>query len=304
MDFTERIASAAPPAARRPVRVVLKTATSIVADRLPGLAAEVAFWVLLSLPALLLAIVASFGLIGERLGTDWQDQLSARVSETAGLVLTDNVIDDTILPVLDQLLEGSGFGLVSIAFITAVWTASRAVKVVLQTVTIVSARDQLRDGWKDRLLGFGITLTAMISGIVLAPILLAGPNFGTQISRWLGVPGSAVETAWSFAWWPVVLVGATLTIALVYHVGIPGRSGWRTQLPGAAFATISWLLGSAGLRLYGTWFMSTDSIYGSLAGPIVALLWLWLSGFAMLLGAELNAAIAATRSTGAQLKVP
>ncbi|MEX2324722.1 MAG: YihY/virulence factor BrkB family protein [Nitriliruptoraceae bacterium] len=292
--MSERIVTAAPAAMQRPVRVVVKTASSAVADRLPGLAAEIAFWVLLSLPALLLAVVASFGLIGDWLGPDWQDQLSERVSETAGLVLADSVVDNTILPVLDQLLEGGGVGLVSIAFIAAVWTASRAVKVVLQTVTIVSARAQLRDGWKDRLIGFGITFAAMLSGIVFAPILLAGPNFGTQISRLLAVPASPVETAWSWAWWPVVLVGATLTIALIYHVGIPGVSRWRTQLPGAAFATASWLLGSAGLRLYGTWFMSTDSIYGSLAGPLVALLWLWLSGFAVLLGAELNAAISAT----------
>jgi uncharacterized BrkB/YihY/UPF0761 family membrane protein len=89
-----------------------------------------------------------------------------------------------------------------------------------------------------------------------------------------------------------------MTIALLYHLGVPGRTRWRHEVPGAVVATGVWLGGSAGLRLYGTWILDGGSVYGSLAGPIVLLLWLWLTGFAVLLGAELNSQLAYTGAPG------
>ncbi len=284
----------APRWARRPLEVASRTARDTVEDRLPGLAAEIAFWVLLSLPALLLSAVASFGVVGSRFGTDWKELFAARVVEVSRLALTDSAIDNAVVPLLDQLLEGGGLGLVSIAFVAALWTSSRAVKVVLQTLTLVHADAQPRKGWKDRLLGFAVTIGAVVVGTILAPLLLAGPNFGEQIASWVGIGAAGIETTWRWAWWPVVIVGVTFTITTLYQLGIPGKRRWRVQLPGAVLATGTWLAGSAGLRLYGSWFMTSDSIYGPLAGPIVGLLWLWLSAFAVLLGAELNEALRTT----------
>lgn len=294
MTFIETVIARAPEPLRRPLRVAATTATDTVEDRLAGLAAEIAFWVLLSLPALLLSVVAAFGVVGSRLGDDWETQLTDRVVEVSQFALTDSAIDNAVLPLLDQLMRGGGLGLVSIAFVAALWTASRAVKVVLQTVTLVGASERLRQGWKDRLLGFGITLLTMIGGVVVAPLLLAGPNFGEQLAGWLGVTANGIATVWRWAWWPVVIVTITLAISLLYQLGIPGKRRWRDQVPGAVFSMAVWLVGSAGLRIYGAWFMSSDSIYGPLAGPIVAMLWLWLSAFAVLLGAELNAAVLST----------
>lgn len=268
-------------------------------DRLPGLAAEIAFWVLLSLPALLLSAVAAFGVVGSRFGTDWEAQFTARVVEVSRLALTDSAIDNAVIPLLDQLLDGGGIGLVSIAFVGALWTSSRAVKVVLQTITLVDAAATPRQGWKDRLLGFGVTIGAVLVGTIIAPLLLAGPNFGEQIASWVGVGAAGIETVWRWAWWPVVIVGVTFTITTLYQLGVPGKRRWRAQLPGATLATGTWLVGSAGLRLYGAWFMTSDSIYGPLAGPIVGLLWLWLAAFAVLLGAELNEALRATEHADA-----
>jgi membrane protein len=191
---------------------------------------------------------------------------------------------------LDQLTGDGGIGLVSIAFVAALWTTARALKVVFQT-TALAANLTPRQGWKDRLLGFATAFGAMATGVVLAPLLLAGPGFGERLAAWIGPRGDVIATLWRWAWWPVVIVAATCAIALLYHLGIPGRHRWRAELPGAILATGVWLLGSAGLRIYGQVFMGADSVYGSMAGAIVALLWLWLSAFAVLLGVELNAAL-------------
>ena len=280
-----------PERVRPAVRLIVGTIDGAVADRLPGLAAEVAFWVLLSLPALLLSAVAVTGLVIGREDSAWEELLVERVVEVSRVAFTERTIDGVVRPLLGQLLESAGFGVASLAFLVTVWVASRAVKVVLQTISIAYDRQDVRHGWHDRLLGFGITLGAMVVGIVLAPLLIAGPGFGSQLVEWIGEDPIGIEPIWQAIYYPATVVGGTLAIATLYHVGAPGSTPWRRDLPGAVLATSVWFAGSGGLRLYGIWIVESGSVYGPLAGPIVALLWLWVSGFAVLLGAELNAQI-------------
>lgn len=289
----ERLIERVPDRLRRPVEVAVRTVDGAISDRLPGLAAEIAFWVILSLPALLIAAIASAGVIGDALVEgDWQTQLVERTVEVSRVALTETTIDQVVRPVLRDLLEpAGGIALISGSFAAAVWTASRAVKVVLTTLAIVTDREHVRRGWQDRLLGFGITFAGLIIGIVLLPLLVAGPNLGEQIDGISPADLEVFATLWRQLYWPVVVVLATFVTALLYHLGVPGRTKWRHELPGAALATGVWLLGSGGLRLYGAWILNGDSVYGPLAGPIVLLLWIWLTGFAVLLGAELNAHI-------------
>jgi membrane protein len=273
---------------RRPVALLVRTGDAAIRDRLPGLAAEIAFWVLLSLPALVLTAIAAASVVLE--GADWQQQLIDRVAEVSRIALTETTVG-RIESVLQDLIREAGFAIVSTAALATVWTASRAVRVVLTTLTIVYGRHDERAGWQDRLLGFAITLGALLIGIVLAPLLVAGPAFGQTLQDRVALDLSPLPEIWRALYWPTTVVMATLVIALLYHLGVPGRATWRRALPGAVLATGVWLAGSAGLRLYGMWIAAGDSAYGSLAGPVVAMLWLWLTGFAVLLGGELNAQI-------------
>ena len=285
-----RILDALPAPVRRPIQAVITEVRTVLDARLPGLAAEIAFWVLLSLPALLVAGIAAAGIATDRiLGPDWQEQVIARVTEVATVALTPGTIDQVVEPVLRRLLDGGGAGVVSFAFLAAVWTASRAVKTVLTTLAIVSERSDVRSGWQDRLLGFAITLGGLVVGTVLAPLLVAGPGTGQVLQDAAPLELSGLARIWSLAYWPTVIVFATLALAALYHFGVPGRTRWRWALPGAMLATGVWLAGSAGLRIYGSWVVEADGAYGPLAGPIVALLWLWVTGFAVLLGGLLNA---------------
>ena len=290
---TQKLIDRSPERLRRPVDLSARTVDGALGDRLPGLAAEIAFWVLLSLPALVLAGIASLGSIGTWFGGidagQWQRQLMNRVTEVARVGLTETTVENVVRPLLEQLLQGGGIGLISFAFLTAVWTASRAVRVVLTTVTIVYDRDDTRPAWLVRLLGMVVTIGALLLGAVLAPLLIAGPNFGEQLAEWVNVDLGPLPEVWARTYWPGVIVLATAGIATLYHLGVPGRTRWRHDLPGAILATVVWLAGSAGLRLYALWSLNSQSIYGPMAGPIVALLWLWLTALAVLLGGELNA---------------
>lgn len=260
-------------------------------DRLPGLAAEIAFWVLLSLPALILTAIAAASVFGGVDGQDWQEQLVTRAAEVARVALTANTVQRYVIPLLERLLRDGGPGLFSTAAIATVWTASRAVRVVLTALAIVYERHDARPGWLDRLLGFAITLGALLFGIVLAPLLIAGPAFGETLQGWIDFDLGPLPAVWRSMYWPTTVLVATLAISLLYYLGVPGRTRWHRALPGAVVATLVWLAGSAGLRFYGVWIAQGDSAYGPLAGPVVAMLWFWLTGFAVLLGGELNAQI-------------
>jgi membrane protein len=280
------------PAPLKPaVRLSVRTVDAAVADRLHGLAAELAFWVVLSFPALLLTVVSAVGAVSAAVGGDWQEALLEQIENAAAVVLTQATIEQFLVPVVEQLLAGGGFTLVSFAFLATVWTASRAVNVVLVTLAVVYGRHGERRGWVARVKAFGFALAGIVLGALLAPLLLSGPNLVAALDDLIEVADlSTLARVWSAAYWPAVVVLGTLPIAVLYHLGVPGpRRRWRHELPGAALATAVWLAGSAGLRLYGTWILGTDSVYGPLAGPLVALLWIWVTGFAVLLGAELNA---------------
>jgi membrane protein len=285
--LTQTIIDRAPAPLRRPVTAAAHTVDGAIENRLPGLAAEIAFWILLSLPSLLLTAIAAARLVIE----GQEQQLIDRAVEVSSVALTEATIQSVVVPVLERLLEPGGVGLASFGFLAAVWTASRAVRVVLTTIAIVSSRGAQRRGWQDRLLGFAVTFATLLIGGILAPLLVAGPNFGEQLVTWLGADFAFIENLWRRAYWPSVILLATMALAALYHLGIPGRSKWRHDWPGAVLATSVWLAGSAALRLYGVWIVDGESAYGPLAGPIVALLWLWLTGFAVLLGAQLNAQI-------------
>jgi membrane protein len=289
-----------PKALRRPVEVAIRTVDGANHDRLPGLAAETSFYVILSLPALIVALIAAIPAFLPTIdGQDWQDELVARSLDVASVALTQSTIDSVVEPLLRSLLEGGGVGVVSTAFVAAIWVASRAVKVVLTTTALVYGGSSTRAGWLQRLIGFAVTLGALVVGTILAPLLLAGPAFAEQAQEWFEIDLGPLVAIWRAAYWPTVVLLAMLAIAALYRIAVPRRERWWRDLPGAAVATGVWLLGSGGLRVYGAWLAGTDSVYGPLAGPIVALLWLWLTALAVLFGAELNASLARSSASGA-----
>lgn len=285
--LTRRLIDASPRRLRPGVEVTVGTVDGAIANRLPGLAAEIAFWVLLSLPALVLSVLATVSAV---VGSDpaWRAELVDRTLEVASVALTPQALD-TLRPALQRLVEGGSLPVVSFGFLAALWVASRAVKVLLVTIALVYGA-QRPGGVGHRLLGLIVTVLGLLIGLVLAPLVIAGPGLGEQLGERLD-DGAVVAQLWSVLYWPAAVGVATALIASLYHLGAPWQTRWRRDLPGALLATSVWLAGSAALRLYGTWVLGSGSAYGPLAGPIAGLLWIWLTAFAVLLGAQLNARI-------------
>ncbi len=254
-------------------------------NRVTGLAAEAAFFAVLSLPPLIFALAGSIGYIFAQFSDSQIDEVRDLVLTLAGQALTPQTVDSIIKPTLNEVLSGGGrYDVVSIGFILALWSGSRALNVFVDTITIMYGLGGHRGIVRTRALSFLLYVLGMITGVVTIPLIVAGP---TLVAKWLP---SELEVLNSL-YWPTVLVMCTCFLATLYHVSVPVRTAWRYNLPGAVFTMFCWIFGSALLRLVlvGTASGST-SIYGPLAAPIAVLLWLYLLSIAVLIGAALNAA--------------
>lgn len=288
-EYSERVITRSPERLRAPLELVLRTAEDTMDDRVPGLAAEVAFFVLLSLPPLLLLGLGTIGYIGQAI-PGFADDAADRLLNLAGFVLTDETVA-LLAPVIDGVLTEGRADLASLGVVLTVYSASRALRVIVVALTIAYDLPEQRPSWQQRLWGLGLTIVAIVVGVVTIPLLVVGPGFGRVIGRYVVAGDTVIDVLWRVAYWPVAAVAATALLAALYHFAAPWTTPWRRDLPGAVLAMVLWLAGSAGMRLYTTGSIVSDPVFAPLAGPVVLLLWLYVSAFAVLLGAELNAEI-------------
>jgi membrane protein len=132
------------------------------------------------------------------------------------------------------------------------------------------------------MLSFSLYVVGLIVGVVVLPLVLAGPRL---VDRFLPSRLDVVNALY----WPTVIVVSIAFLATLFHLSVPVRTSWRHDLPGATLAFAIWVLGSYLLRV--VLESSTTSIYGPLAAPIAVLIWLYVTALAVLIGAALNASI-------------
>jgi membrane protein len=264
-------------------RLIVSTVSVCMRNRVTGLAAEAAFFAVLSLPPLIFALAGSIGYIFERFSSTQVSEARNAVLDLAQQALTPQTVNSIIKPTLDDVLGGGRYDVVSIGFVLALWSGSRALNVFVDTITIMYGLGGHRGIVRTRMLSFLLYVMGLITGMVSIPLVLAGP---TLVRRWLPDRVSFLNGLY----WPIVLVLCICFLTTLYHVSVPVRTHWRLNLPGAIFTLACWIFGSALLRLVlvGTAKEST-SIYGPLAAPIAVLLWMYLLSIAVLIGAALNA---------------
>jgi membrane protein len=279
---------------RHRVRTVWHLAVATVRDslrdRLPGLAAEVSFYLLLSLPPLLLVGLGALGYVGDLFGTDAVTAIKDQILETASSVLTSETVDDVVRPAVDSLLAEGRADILSLGAVLALWSGSRALKVIIEAITIAYDMQDRRTWWQHRLLGFALTAAGVLMLAILLPLLVIGPEFGGALADEYGL-GRAFDLIWAILYFPVVITLGLTLLTWVYHIVPPHSTRWRRDVPGAILALLVWLGGSFGLRIYATNFVESDSAYSYFGTPLVLLLWIYLTAAALLIGAELNAEI-------------
>lgn len=269
---------------RRSWRVFAQTFAACLRYRVTGLAAEAAFFTILSLPPLVFGLAGAIGFVAQRFDVTTLAEFRDQVLVLSRQILTPSAVSGVIAPTLDDVLSGGRFEVISIGFVIALWSGSRALNVVVDTVTIMYGLAGQRSILRTRALSFSLYLVGLLAAIVLLPLVLAGPGL---VDRVLPDRIAAVGNLY----WPVVLLGTVAVLASLYHLAVPVRTRWRDNLPGAGLTLLLWLGGSALLRLVLGLSVGTTSIYGPLAAPIAVLLWLYLISLALLVGAAFNASL-------------
>jgi membrane protein len=271
-------------------RLLSQTVGTCLRYRVTGLAAEGAFFAILSLPPLIFGLAGSIGFLANRFDVETINDIRNGIIDLASEALTDRSVQEVIVPTLNDVLgtpdgrSGGRFDVISIGFLLALWSGSRALNVFVDTITIMYGMGGKRGIVKTRALSFTLYCVALVIGVVVLPLVLAGPS----------AVDALLPSRLDFLnqlYWPVVIVLSVGFLNTLYHLSVPVRTPWVSDLPGSALALSLWILGSFLLR----WTLQTTvgdtSIYGPLAAPIAVLLWLYLTAIAVLIGAALNAVI-------------
>ncbi|GGZ34487.1 membrane protein [Streptomyces inusitatus] len=260
------------------------TVNSCIEYRILGLAAEAAFFTLLSLPPLMLGLLGLLGYMDDWTNTTTVASIEVNILNAVGTVLSDRGVNQIARPLLADVTHGGNPDIISIGFAIALWSGSRAVNVFIDTITVMYGLDGRRGIVATRLLAFLLYLMALLIGAVVLPLAVVGPDRVVELIPW----GTEVVTV---LYWPLVSLLSIAFLTTLYHVSVPVRSPWIEDVPGALVALGMWVLGSFLLRIYLTSTVEGPTIYGSLAAPIAVLLWIGISAFAVLVGAAVNAAI-------------
>ncbi len=283
----EALRERSPHKIRQAWTLVERTTREVIDDRVLGLAAEVALFTVISLPALLLMVLGSLGFLADALGPEAEAELQRIVFELPRSVLSEQTYS-AYADLAIRVLQDGRADVVSVGAIVAVWTGSRAANRYLETVTIAYGVPA-RVGWRRRLLAFGLTFAGILSAIAVLPLLVLGPDLVQALA-----PAQIEEVTLQLLgrlYWPFLGLVVVCALATLFHVGVPWRTPWRRDLPGALLAMVLWVLAAAALRAYLALSARDDAVYSQLGTPIAVVLWLYVTAFAVLLGAELNAEI-------------
>ncbi|MFC6929723.1 YihY/virulence factor BrkB family protein [Actinomadura yumaensis] len=260
------------------------TAVAAFRYRVTGLAAEAAFFALLSLPPLVIGLVGTMGHFRSALGAGTVAEIRAWLITQAQTVLTGPAVDSVVVPLIDDVIKGGSPDIVSVSFLISLWAGSRATNVYVDTITIAYGLSGIRGVIRTRLRAFFLYLVGLLVMLIVIPLLVAGPALVRD-----ALPESAGFV--QVFYWPVVVTLSVMFLAMLYHSSVPVRTAWWREVPGAVVALLIWIVGSVTLRLYLTGSLSGVSVYGSLAASIAILAWLYVAALAVLIGAALNAEI-------------
>ena len=295
MTHVSKVSTAAP--ARRAIRLrdtrlwklIRETAIRAWGDRIFGLSAEAAFWQLLSMPQLVLALLGALGYLGDSLGPGSVAEIEARIVRAASGVAAPDVVKNVIQPTLEQVLRRGRADVVSIGFLISLWAGSSAMATFVNTITIAYGMRDLRGALRSRIMALWLYLVSLVMLVVLLPLLVIGP---TQLRK--STPESwrlVTDDLINIGYWPVVGGLLLFGLAALYHYATPIRLRWRRALPGAVIAVLLFVAGSYLLRLYISIVVGKALPYGALAAPIAALLFFYVLALAVHMGAEINATL-------------
>jgi membrane protein len=206
-----------------------------------------------------------------------------------------NVLPQSALSMVEgflrQVAEGSGTNILSLGGLGALWASSSGMTAIIEALNVVyDVKEDSRPFWRVRLTA--IFLTIGLAGFVILSLTLVlyGPNIGAWVAEFVGL-SHAFIWAWNLFQWPAVIVLMLFVVGTIYYVCPDIKQDWDWISPGAVFAVAMWLIVSLAFKAYVDNFGNFNKVYGSIAGVIVLMLWLYWSGMVLLVGGEINAEI-------------
>ena len=266
------------------VRAIKAAVTEFQRDDALGLAAQLAFYLILALFPFLLVLVSLMGTFSSPALASNVLEYFREVTPPQVYQIIDSYLSDTISG------NNPAPGLFSIGLVITLWSASGAFAALINALNKAYDVEETRPFWKVR--GIALLMTLGLSVLILMGVLLlvAGPGIGEVIAGFFGL-SSTFELIWNIVRWPAALFFMVFTVALLYYFAPDANQPFRWITPGGFIGVILWVLASLVFRFYVSNFGSYDETYGSIGAVIVLLLYLYISSLTVLFGAELNATL-------------
>ncbi|NUS45294.1 MAG: YihY/virulence factor BrkB family protein [Mycobacteriaceae bacterium] len=265
-------------------RAAKRMGAGLFDDTITDWAAALTYYSVLSLFPGIIVLSAVLGLLGDAATNSLVDTL-ADVGPGSSTSLVVDAIEELRQA---RSLAGPAAG---VGLALALWTASGYIGAFMRAANSLHKVEEERPMWKTLPLRVGLTVVIVLLVAVCAVGVVLTGSVAERVGRWVGA-GSAAVTVWDVAKWPVLAMSASLAIALLYWSAPNARFRWLS--PGSVLAVLLWLAASGGFAVYVANFGSYNKTYGSLAGAVVFLVWLWITNVAVLLGAQLDAELART----------
>jgi membrane protein len=283
--------------ARSWLGVLKRTVKEFREDNLTDWAAALTYYGVLAIFPALIVLVSLLGLIGESATQPLIDNLGTVAPGPAQDIVTSAI----------ENIQGSQ-GAAGVAFViglaVAIWSASGYVGAFMRASNAIYDLEEGRPIWKTLPVRVGLTVLLMLMTALSAIGVTLSGGLAQEVGNLIGVGDTAVDI-WNLAKWPVLLLIVTVMFAVLYWAAPNVKHpGFRWITPGGVLAVLGWVIASVAFAFYVSNFASYNKTYGALAGPIVFLVWLWISNVMILLGAEFNAELERGRAIEAGMRPP
>ena len=264
--------------------ILTRAGKSSLEDHITNLAAALAYYAFLAIPAVLLAAVGVFNLVAD-------DDLITRIVQRLEGVAPEEALT-LIRQTLQRVVESqanSGIAMVVVGSFLALWTITGAMDTLMWALNAAYDREETRGFVKRRLTALAMVTLLLVAFVLAFGLLVLGPHVSGWIGSAVGLE-DMIDWLWWTAQWPILIVGLLLAFATVLYLG-PNvdHPRWSFLTVGTTISVVVWLVASGLFALYVGQFSSYNKAWGSLAAVIIMLTWLWISGLALLFGAEVNA---------------
>ena len=262
--------------------IVARTAAKIDKDNCMGLAAQLAYYFFLALFPALLFLVALIGYL------PIADGVSPILSALSGVAPVEVLA--LLRRQLEEIARGEPGGLLTLGIAGSIWSSSAAMVAIIGALNAAYNVEERRSWWRRRLVAILLTIAMSVFILVSLALVLIGPDLAFRLAAWFRLR-AAVALLWAVARWPLMIVLLVFGVDLVYHFAPNSGNRWTWLTPGSLLATALWILSSFAFKLYVSNVANFNATYGAIGSVVVLLLWFYVSGLAILVGAELNGVI-------------